>query len=536
MVLAKYIFVTGGVCSSLGKGITVSSIGAILKARGFNVSALKFDPYLNVDAGTMNPYQHGEVFVTEDGAETDLDLGHYERFMDVSLTSDHNVTAGKVYQTVIAKEREGKFLGATVQVIPHVTDEIKERIRKVSKDLDFLLVEVGGTVGDIEGLPFLEAIRQFRVEEGFDNTLYIHVTLVPYLKTAGEAKTKPTQHSVNELRRIGIQPDIVVCRTERALPEDAMKKIALFSNLPVKAVIEAKDAKLIYEVPLDLERGGIGELISTKLNLPSKASDLSVFIDFLESWSNPLGEVNVAIVGKYVKHKDAYISVVEALTHASVYWRRRLNIRWVDAEEIKEGKEEDLLKGVDGLLVPGGFGFRGIDGKVRAIRYARERKIPFLGLCFGMQCAVIEFARNVCGLKGANTTEVDPSTPYPVIDLLPAQRNLRNLGGTMRLGSYPCRVLDGTIARDSYGRDMVYERHRHRYEFNNDYREVLSSHGLRIAGVSPDGELVEIVELYGHPWFVGVQFHPEFKSRPSKPHPLFRDFIRSCVKYREGIL
>lgn len=534
--LTKYIFVTGGVCSSLGKGITVSSIGAILKARGFSVSALKFDPYLNVDAGTMNPYQHGEVFVTEDGAETDLDLGHYERFMDVCLTSDHNVTAGKVYQSVISKEREGRFLGATVQVIPHVTDEIKERIRRVSKDLDFLIVEVGGTVGDIEGLPFLEAIRQFRVEEGFENTLCIHVTLVPYLKTAGETKTKPTQHSVNELRRIGIQPDVVVCRTEKSLSQEAARKIALFSNLPVNSVVEAKDAELIYEVPLALEREGVGELISKKLYLPLKEPDLRVFKDFVESWSNPVGEVNIGIVGKYVKHKDAYISVVEALTHASVYWKRRLKIKWIDAEEIEEGKEGELLRELNGILVPGGFGFRGIEGKMRAIRYARERKVPFLGLCFGMQCAVIEFARNVCGLKGANTTEVDPNTPYPVIDLLPEQRNLRNLGGTMRLGSYPCKLRDGTIARESYGRDLIYERHRHRYEFNNAYRDILSSNGMRIAGLSPDERLVEIIELDGHPWFIGVQFHPEFKSRPSKPHPLFRDFVKSCIRYREGII
>lgn len=534
--MAKYIFVTGGVCSSLGKGITVSSIGAILKARGLNVSALKFDPYLNVDAGTMNPYQHGEVFVTEDGAETDLDLGHYERFMDVYLTSDHNVTAGKVYQAVIAKEREGRFLGATVQVIPHVTDEIKSRIRKVAEGFDVLIVEVGGTVGDIEGLPFLEAIRQFRVEEGVENTVYVHVTLVPYLKTAGEAKTKPTQHSVNELRRIGIQPDIVVCRTERALSEEAIKKIALFSSLPADAVIEARDARLIYEVPLHLEREGVGKLISKKLGFLLRGPDLSAFADFVESWLNPIGELNVAIVGKYVRHKDAYISVVEALTHASVYWKRRLNIQWVDAEEIKEGMEEEVLRGVNGVLVPGGFGFRGIEGKMRAIKYARERKIPFLGLCFGMQCAVIEFARNVCGLKEANTTEVDPCTPYPVIDLLPGQRGLRDLGGTMRLGSYPCKLVRDSKAFLAYGEEVIYERHRHRYEFNNHYREILSSKGLKIAGVSPNGELVEIIELEDHPWFVGVQFHPEFKSRPYKPSPLFRDFLKACIKQREGIL
>ncbi|MBC7331739.1 MAG: CTP synthase [Synergistetes bacterium] len=534
--MAKYIFVTGGVCSSLGKGITVSSIGAILKARGFNVSALKFDPYLNVDAGTMNPYQHGEVFVTEDGAETDLDLGHYERFMDVYLTSDHNVTAGKVYQSVILKEREGRFLGATVQVIPHVTDEIKNRIRKVAKGLDVLIVEVGGTVGDIEGLPFLEAIRQLRVEEGFENTLYVHVTLVPYLKTAGETKTKPTQHSVNELRRIGIQPDILVCRTERALSEEAIKKIALFSNLPVSAVIEARDARLIYEVPLNLENKGLGNLICRKLGLPAVNPNLTVFAEFLESWLNPVGEVNVAVVGKYVKHKDAYISVAEALMHAAVYWKRKLNLRWIDAEEIKEGTEEKYLSGADGILVPGGFGFRGIEGKMRAIKYARENKIPFLGLCFGMQCAVIEFARNVCGLSGANTTEVDPATPHPVIDLLPEQRKLKDLGGTMRLGSYPCRLLRESKSFLAYGEELIYERHRHRYEFNNEYRELLSSKGLKIVGTSPNGSLVEIVELDEHPWFVGVQFHPEFKSRPYRPNPLFREFLNACIKQREGRL
>ncbi len=531
----KYVFVTGGVCSSLGKGITASSIGAILKARGFKISALKFDPYLNVDAGTMNPYQHGEVFVTEDGAETDLDLGHYERFMDICLTSDHNVTAGKVYQAVIAKERRGDYLGATVQVIPHVTDEIKYRIRKVSKGLDVLIVEVGGTVGDIEGLPFLEAIRQLRIEEGFENTLYLHVTLVPYLKAAGEAKTKPTQHSVNELRRIGIQPDVIICRTERALSKNSIRKIALFSNLPVEAVIEAKDVRIIYEVPLSLEREGLGELISRKLLLPRRKPDLSMFESFVESWLSPLGDVRIAIVGKYIKHKDAYISVVEALTHAAVYWRRRLEIEWIDAEEVEKKGGEALLKDADGILVPGGFGYRGIEGKVEAIRYARENKIPFLGLCFGMQCAVIEFARNVCGLEGANTTEVDPDTPHPVIDLLPEQHMIQDLGGTMRLGSYPCRLIKGSLVYNSYGEGLVYERHRHRYEFNNEYREYFSSRGLRIAGISPNGRLVEIVELEGHPWFVGVQFHPEFKSRPYRPHPLFRDFIKATMNRREEI-
>ncbi len=531
----KYVFVTGGVCSSLGKGITASSVGAILKARGFKVSALKFDPYLNVDAGTMNPYQHGEVFVTEDGAETDLDLGHYERFMDICLTSDHNITAGKVYQAVIAKERKGDYLGATVQVIPHVTDEIKYRIRKVSKGLDVLIVEVGGTVGDIEGLPFLEAIRQLRVEEGFENTLYLHVTLVPYLKAAGEAKTKPTQHSVNELRRIGIQPDVIICRTERPLSKSSIRKIALFSNLPVEAVIEAKDVKIIYEVPLSLEGEGLGELISRKLSLPRREPDLSMFESFVESWFSPLGDVKIAIVGKYIKHKDAYISVVEALTHAAVYWRRKLEIKWIDAEEVEKKGGKALLKDVDGILVPGGFGYRGIEGKVEAIRYARENKIPFLGLCFGMQCAVIEFARNVCGLKSANTTEVDPDTPHPVIDLLPEQHMVQDLGGTMRLGSYPCRLIKGSLAYNSYGEGLIYERHRHRYEFNNEYREYFSSRGLRIAGISPNGRLVEIVELEGHPWFVGVQFHPEFKSRPYRPHPLFRDFIKATMSRREEI-
>ncbi len=531
----KYVFVTGGVCSSLGKGITASSVGAILKARGFKVSALKFDPYLNVDAGTMNPYQHGEVFVTEDGAETDLDLGHYERFMDICLTSDHNITAGKVYQAVIAKERKGDYLGATVQVIPHVTDEIKYRIRKVSKGLDVLIVEVGGTVGDIEGLPFLEAIRQLRVEEGFENTLYLHVTLVPYLKAAGEAKTKPTQHSVNELRRIGIQPDVIICRTERPLSKSSIRKIALFSNLPVEAVIEAKDVKIIYEVPLSLEGEGLGELISRKLSLPRREPDLSMFESFVESWFSPLGDVKIAIVGKYIKHKDAYISVVEALTHAAVYWRRKLEIKWIDAEEVEKKGGKALLKDVDGILVPGGFGYRGIEGKVEAIRYARENKIPFLGLCFGMQCAVIEFARNVCGLKSANTTEVDPDTPHPVIDLLPEQHMVQDLGGTMRLGSYPCRLIKGSLAYNSYGEGLIYERHRHRYEFNNEYREYFSSKGLRIAGISPNGRLVEIVELEGHPWFVGVQFHPEFKSRPYRPHPLFRDFIKATMSRREEI-
>ncbi|RJX19129.1 MAG: CTP synthase [Ammonifex sp.] len=530
--MAKFVFVTGGVVSSLGKGVTAASIGCILKSRGLSVTMQKLDPYINVDPGTMSPFQHGEVFVTEDGAETDLDLGHYERFIDTDLSRLCNVTTGSIYWSVITKERRGEYLGSTVQVIPHITNEIKSRILTVGHETgaDVVIVEIGGTVGDIESQPFLEAIRQLRIDLGRENTLYVHVTLVPYLHGANEQKTKPTQHSVKELRGIGIQPDIIVCRSETPLSMDMVRKIALFCDVEPRAVIQAVDAQTIYEVPLLLEEQGIGGFIVERMGLVCQPPDLDAWKEIVQRLKHPHGEVTVALVGKYVDLRDAYFSILEALCHAGIAHNVRVNIRWVKAEELENRPPVSLLEGAGGILVPGGFGERGTEGKIQAIRYARKVKIPYLGLCLGMQLAVVEFARGVLGLEGANSAELDPVTPHPVINLLPDQQGVVDLGGTMRLGRYPCNVLAGSLAHRAYGTAEVWERHRHRYEFNNTYREMFARAGFSFSGVSPDGRLVEIIELPGHPWFVATQFHPEFKSRPSKPHPLFRDFINAALK------
>lgn len=527
----KYIFVTGGVVSSLGKGITAASLGRLLKNRGLSVAIQKFDPYINVDPGTMSPYQHGEVFVTDDGAETDLDLGHYERFIDVNLTKNSNVTTGKIYWSVITKERKGEYLGATVQVIPHITNEIIERVHRVAKErqVDVVITEIGGTVGDIESQPFLEAIRQVGLEEGEENVLYIHVTLVPNLGKVGELKTKPTQHSVKELRGIGIQPDIIVCRTEYPLSEDIKRKIALFCNVSPKAVIQNLDADNLYEIPLMLEKEGLDDIVCSKLNLQCGEADMTEWRHMVEKIKNLKKRVKIALVGKYVGLHDAYISVVEALNHGGYANDTYVDIKWVNSEEVNDQNASQLLSDVSGILVPGGFGDRGVEGKIAAIRYARENNIPYLGLCLGMQCAVIEVARNVAGLKGANSTEFDPYTPYPVIDIMPEQKDIDELGGTMRLGLYPCKVKEGTKAYQAYQDEIIYERHRHRYEFNNQFREKLARAGLIISGLSPDERLVEMIELENHPWFVAVQFHPEFKSRPNRPHPLFREFIAAAL-------
>ena len=527
--MTKFVFVTGGVVSSLGKGITAASLGVLLKRRGFRVSIMKLDPYINVDAGTMNPFQHGEVFVTEDGAETDLDLGHYERFIDESLCSDNSVTTGSIYSSVIAKERQGRYLGATVQVIPHVTTEIQERILKVAEGKDVLIAEIGGTVGDIEGLPFLEAIRQFPTRVGRENVLYCHVTLVPYIAVAGEMKTKPTQHSVNELRRIGIQPDIIVCRSQYALEESIRDKIALFCSVAKEAVVEEVDARSIYQVPLSLYEGRVDALVLRHLGL---AADR---VPRLDDWREYMGRlessptVEIAMVGKYVSHKDAYLSVVEALTHAGNHNGVKIRLRPIEAEDVEE-QGTAVLAGVSGILVPGGFGSRGIEGKIAAASFARREKIPYFGLCLGMHVAVVEFARNVCGIAAAHSSEIDPGTPNPVIHLMEEQRRVSDLGGTMRLGGYACDLREGSISRRAYGEPQIRERHRHRYEFNNDYRERFEKAGLRTAGVCAGRDLVEIVELEGHPWFVGVQFHPEFTSRPVRPQPLFRDFVRAVAE------
>ncbi|WP_073343909.1 CTP synthase [Caldanaerobius fijiensis] len=527
----KYIFVTGGVVSSLGKGITAASLGRLLKNRGLSVAIQKFDPYINIDPGTMSPYQHGEVFVTDDGAETDLDLGHYERFIDVNLTKNSNVTTGKVYWSVITKERKGEYLGATVQVIPHITNEIIERVHRVAKErqVDVVITEIGGTVGDIESQPFLEAIRQVGLEEGEGNVLYIHVTLVPNLGKVGELKTKPTQHSVKELRGIGIQPDIIVCRTEYPLSEDIKRKIALFCNVSPKAVIQNLDADNLYEIPLMLEKEGLDDIVCSKLNLQCGEADMTEWRQMVEKIKNLKKRVKIALVGKYVGLHDAYISVVEALNHGGYANDTYVDIKWINSEEVNDQNASQLLSDVSGILVPGGFGDRGVEGKIAAIRYARENNIPYLGLCLGMQCAVIEIARNVAGLKGANSTEFDPHTPYPVIDIMPEQKDIDELGGTMRLGLYPCKVKEGTKAYQAYQDEIIYERHRHRYEFNNQFREKLARAGLVISGLSPDERLVEMIELENHPWFVAVQFHPEFKSRPNRPHPLFREFIAAAL-------
>ena len=532
--MPKYVFVTGGVVSSLGKGITAASLGVLLKRRGFKVSIIKMDPYINVDAGTMNPFQHGEVFVTDDGAETDLDLGHYERFIDESLSRDNTVTTGKVYSSVISRERAGQYCGATVQVIPHITNEIQERILKVNNGVDVVISEIGGTVGDIEGQPFLEAIRQMANRVGRENVLYCHVTLVPYIAAAGELKTKPTQHSVNELRRLGIQPDVIVCRSVTHLGSDIREKIALFGSVPKEAVVEATDVSSIYKIPLHLYEQRFDSLVMEKLGLePKQEPDLDDWRDFVKASENPERVIEVAMVGKYVSHKDAYLSVVEALTHAGTANLVRVKIRQVEAEDVeKEGVV--LLEGVHGILVPGGFGSRGVSGKMQAAAYARENKIPYLGLCLGMQIAVVEFARNVCGIRSAHSAEMDPNTLDPVITSGPREPGSKNTGGDMRLGLYPCELKPSSLSYDAYGGErVVEERHRHRYEFNNDYRKQLTSRGMRIAGICPERDLVEIIELEEHPWFVGVQFHPELKSRPIRPHPLFVGFIGAARKRAE---
>ncbi len=535
---SKLIFVTGGVLSSIGKGITAASIGTLLESRGLKVTIQKLDPYLNVDAGTMNPYQHGEVYVTEDGAETDLDLGHYERFTNATMRRINNVTSGQIYQEIIQKERKGEFLGGTVQVIPHVTNLIKEKIKKLmSTDVDVVIVEVGGTVGDIEGLPFLEAIRQLGTEVGKSNAIYVHVTYVPYVRTAGELKTKPTQHSVKELRAIGIQPDIIVCRAERSIPHSVKKKIALFSNLEESEIVMAKDLQTIYEVPLVLQKEGIDELIVEKLQIPTyEKSDLSDWREVVDRIKKPKeGSVRVALVGKYIELPDAYKSIVESFVHSGAANNVRVEIKWVSAEELDENSPEEFLSDVHGILVPGGFGERGVEGKIKAVKYARENKVPFFGICLGMQCAVIEFARNVAGLEGAHSAEFSSTTPYPVIDLMEEQKGVEEKGGTMRLGAYPCILKEGTFSFSAYGVKEISERHRHRYEFNNKFRDILEKAGLVIAGTSPDGKLVEIVEIKEHPWFVAVQFHPEFKSRPRTPHPLFLNFIKAAKELRNRV-
>ena len=529
--MSKYVFVTGGVVSSLGKGITAASLGVLLKKRGLRVSIIKLDPYLNVDAGTMNPFQHGEVFVTDDGAETDLDLGHYERFIDESLCADNNVTTGKIYSSVISKERRGDYLGGTVQVIPHITNEIQERILRAGEGRDVVIAEIGGTVGDIEGQPFLEAIRQMATRVGRENVIYCHVTLVPWLEAARELKTKPTQHSVQELRRIGILPHILVCRSHYAIEDEMRDKMALFCNVPPEAVIQALDEPTIYKVPLSLYEQKFDTLVLKYLSMESpREPDLADWQRVVDGFCAPSGEVEVVMVGKYINHKDAYLSVTEALYHAGIHHDVRVRIRSVEAEEIEEHGADAILSGACGIIVPGGFGSRGIEGKIAAARYAREKKIPYLGLCLGMQVAVVEFARHVCGIPGANSSEIDPGCTSPVIHLMEEQTHVEDKGGTMRLGVYPCDLVAGTKAADAYGADQVLERHRHRYEFNNDYRSRLEERGMRIAGIYAKKNLVEIVELPDHPWFVGVQFHPEFRSRPVKPHPLFMGFIGAAVQ------
>ncbi|MCH4157511.1 MAG: CTP synthase [Acidaminococcaceae bacterium] len=535
--MTKYIFVTGGVVSSLGKGITAASLGRLLKSRGYKVTVQKFDPYINVDPGTMSPYQHGEVFVTDDGAETDLDLGHYERFIDINLSKRSNVTAGKIYLSVINKERRGDYLGHTVQVIPHITNEIKDRVYRVgtSDNADFVITEIGGTVGDIESLPFLEAIRQVKKEVGKNDVIYIHVTLIPYIKAAGELKTKPTQHSVKELRSIGISPDILVCRSERPISEDMIAKLAMFCDVDPDAVIQNVTADSIYQVPMLLEDQHMDEIVLKKLDMEDRPKDMKSWHDMVARILKKYDrKVTIAVSGKYVELKDAYISITEALKHAAVHNKTEIDIRWLNAEQLEEPgtNMDEVMKGVDGILVPGGFGDRGIEGKIKSVQYAREHKIPFFGICLGMQCAVIEYARHKCGMEGANSSEFKPDGPYSVIDLMPDQVDVEEKGGTMRLGLYPCKVYPDTLTQKAYAEPLIYERHRHRYEFNNAFREKIQGQGMVLGGTSPDGRLVEIIELpqSEHPWFLGCQFHPEFKSRPTNPHPLFREFIAAALR------
>ena len=536
----KIVFVTGGVVSGLGKGITAASLGRLLKARGYTVTMQKFDPYINIDPGTMSPYQHGDVYVTDDGAETDLDLGHYERFIDESLTKNSNVTTGKIYWSVLQKERRGDFGGGTVQVIPHITNEIKSRFYRnpAATDTEIAIIEVGGTVGDIESLPFLEAIRQVKKDVGKNDVLYIHVTLVPYISAAGELKTKPTQHSVKELRSIGISPDIIVCRSEKPISKEMREKMAMFCDVDPDAVIQNLTARSIYEVPMLMEEQGLDTIVLRKLEMEDKPKDMQGWHDMVARILKKYDKkVTIAVVGKYVALQDAYISITESLRHAAVANEAELDIHWVNAEEI-EADDTDMAKvmaGVDGILVPGGFGNRGIEGKIKAIQYAREHKIPFFGICLGMQCAVIEFARHVCGMADANSSEFNPNSTHPVIDLMPEQLDVEDLGGTMRLGLYPCKVYPDTLTSKAYNAELIYERHRHRYEFNNAFREEIVGKGLVLGGTLPNGRLVEIVELpeSEHPWFLGAQFHPEFKSRPTNPHPLFREFVGAAVKHHQ---
>lgn len=529
--MTKFIFVTGGVVSSLGKGLSSASIGMLLEKRGLRVRMQKLDPYINVDPGTMSPYQHGEVYVLDDGSETDLDLGHYERFTHGPLTRDSNYTTGQIYLRVIEKERRGEFLGQTVQVIPHITNEIKRCITKLSGDeVDVVITEIGGTVGDIESLPFLEAIRQFALDVGKENCLYIHLTLIPYLKAAAELKTKPTQHSVGQLRQIGIQPDILICRTERELPRSDREKIALFCNVPVQAVIEERDKEFsIYEVPLSLVDNGLDDLIVKRLGLPSRSLDMDDWRELLHNLRNPVGEISIAVVGKYAAHKDAYKSIYEAIDHAGMKHRVQVRIGRIQSEEIEREGPERLLSGYDGILIPGGFGERGVEGKIDAIRWARKRNIPFFGICLGMQCAAIGFARDVAGLTGANSTEFDKNTPHPVVCLLDEQQRITDKGGTMRLGAQTAELREGSLAAECYGAASISERHRHRYEFNNQYRSQFEAHGMVFSGTSQNGSLVEIIELADHPWFVAVQFHPEFKSKPTAAHPLFCGFVAAAA-------
>ena len=530
----KYIFVTGGVVSGLGKGITAASLGRLLKQRGLRVKVQKLDPYLNVDPGTMSPYQHGEVFVTDDGAETDLDLGHYERFIDENLTVHSSVSSGKVYWNVLNRERTGDYLGATVQIIPHITNEIKRNIYSLdTPDTDVAIVEIGGTVGDIESQPFLESIRQIAAERGRHNVMFLHVSLIVSIPGTGELKSKPTQHSAKELLSLGIQPDVIICRSDAPVPRDILEKISLFCNIPVENAIPNLTAPVLYEVPLMLEREGLADVVVRRLGLICHRPDLTEWATMVHRAKHPQGSVEIALVGKYVALHDAYLSVAEALTHGGIENDVKVNIRWVDSETVTDGNTAELLDGADGVLVPGGFGSRGIEGKIAAVRWARESRVPFLGICLGMQMAVVEYARHVCGWADAHSSELDPATTHPVIDLMPDQRGVTAKGGTMRLGAYPCKVVSrGSRTYQAYGAEEISERHRHRYEFNNEYRDALTQAGLELAGLSPDGRLVEIVELPGHPWFVGVQFHPELKSRPNKAHPLFRAFIAAAKENR----
>jgi len=530
--MSKFIFITGGVLSALGKGIAAASIGRLLESHGYKITLQKFDPYLNVDPGTMNPFQHGEVYVTDDGAETDLDLGHYERFTSTNTTKANNWTAGKIYENILRKERMGEFLGKTVQIIPHVTDEIKDAFCSVANKNDIVIVEIGGTVGDIESLPFLEATRQMRLNLGRKNTLFIHLTLVPYIKTSGELKTKPTQHSVRELRAIGIQPDIILCRTDRFLSEEIKAKISLFTNVPLEAVITAKDVDNIYEIPLIFAQEALDRIILQQLELPPKRLRLQRWKTMVERMKKPRDEVAIALVGKYAELHDSYISLTQALIHAATAHGLSLNIAWIEAEDLEKKKPKDLLGKADGILVPGGFGLRGIEGKIQAVTFARERKIPFFGLCLGMQCATVEFARNIAHLSGANSTEFDLKTPYKIFFKWRELKGVQKLGGTMRLGQFLCRLQKGSFAQKAYGKMNIYERHRHRYEFNPDYEERLKKAGLVISGKNPQHQLVEIIEIKNHPWYLGCQFHPEFKSRPLEPHPLFKAFIGASYAYR----